>query len=100
MQLLFNQKKKKENIVSLCYNNELLSTLCQIKQLLQSMCEVCCIVYSINMRGIVVQIGGTKFIEPFIPFMGIYALSIANIVVLWNWNRVVEDKISLLLIKV
>ena len=26
--------------------------------------------------------------------MGINALSIANIVVLWNWNRVVEDKIK------
>ena len=36
-------------------------------------------------------VNGPKFIE---PIMGINALSIANIVVLWNRNRVVEDKIK------
>ena len=40
---------------------------------------------------------GPKFMEPVVGiyiYIYIYAPSIANNVVLWKWNRVVEDKIS------
>ena len=54
--ILHNKLSDEKKIVSLCYNNELLTTLYQIEQLWQSMCEVWSIVYSINMRSIEVQI--------------------------------------------
>ena len=38
---------------------------------------------------------GPKIMEPVVGiYIYIYALSIANNVVSWKWNRVVEDKIS------
>lgn len=51
------------------------------------------IVYSINKYGKLKLPDGPKFME---PVVGIYisALSIAINVVLWKWNRVVEDKID------
>ena len=56
---------------------------------------VLAVLFTPNMSGIQVKTSGwTQIYGTSCWHIYLYALSIANNVVLWKWNRVVEDKIS------